>query len=290
MTTTALIYVFAAALMASMLYVILRLFPKYKVYNLHALTINYFAAAGTSLFVKGLPAATVSQITVFLVPALVIGLLFIGVFYCAAISTQTCGVAVTTIAGKMSMVIPITAAVFLFNDSMNAIKVSGIILALLAVYLTSNVSDKSAVKNKYWFLPLLVFAGSGLVDTSIKIIQHYYFTEATNQLYISMLFASAGCIGILISILNFQKNKIPFTIQSFTGGLILGVVNYFSLDFLVKCLAVKGVESSLIFSLVNLLVVLLSAFIALTLFNERPDRKRLAGLSLAIVAIVILYI
>jgi drug/metabolite transporter (DMT)-like permease len=290
MTGTALVYVFAAALMASMLYVILRFFPKYKIYNLHALTINYFAAAGTSLIVNGIPDVTVNQFTTFLIPALVMGLLFIAVFYSAAISTQICGVGVTTIAAKMSMVIPITIAVFLFKDSMNAIKVCGIILALLAVYLTSSVSEKSTVRSKFWFLPLLVFVGSGTVDISIKIIQHFYFTDATSQLYISMLFASAGCIGIIISIYNFQKNKIPFSMQSLIGGSILGIVNYYSLDFLVKCLALKGVESSLVFSLINLLVVVLSAIIAFILFNERPDRKRLAGLSLAIVAIVILYI
>jgi drug/metabolite transporter (DMT)-like permease len=292
MTTAALLYAFAAALTAAMLYVILRSFTRYNIYNLHALTANYVVASATSLFSGGdVPHMEGNTITEFIVPGFLIGSLFISVFYTVAIATQRCGVAITSIAGKMSMVIPIAFAVLLWDDSLTVLKIAGIILALAAVYLSGSSSgDDTNVKSKNWYLPLLVFIGSGLVDTSIKVAQHYFINESNHRFYISMIFASAGCIGLIASIYNYIRKKIPVSIQSIAGGSILGVVNYYSLYFLYECLALRGVESSLVFSVVNLLVVILSAIFAFTLFKEKPERKKIAGLSLALFAIIILYL
>lgn len=288
MTTAAILYVFAAALTATLLYVILRTFSFFKIENLHALSTNYFTAAATSFLISGIPSVSGSMISDFIFQALFMGAFFISVFYIAAKCAQQCGVAITSISAKMSMVIPITVAVFLFHDSMNVMKVIGIILALAAVYLSgsSGVNDKKEKSN--WYLPLLVFIGSGSVDTAVNIVQHYYINETNQQLYISMMFGSAGIIGTVLSIINHRKKKSTLTLASVIGGIILGVVNYFSLYFLVKCLAM-GIESSFVFSVINLLVVVMSAIFAFTLFREKPDVRRVTGIGLALLAIIVLY-
>lgn len=290
MTLTAFTGIFAAALTASMLYIILRLFPKYKVYNLHALTFNYITASLSSLIASGnISIINSNEIEESLLPSMIIGTLFISVFYAAALSTQLCGVTVTSVAGKMSMIIPIGVAIWLFGDKITVIKVVGILLALLAVYYSTPRSGGNVVRSKYWFLPLIVFVGSGLVDSSVKMAQHYFINEGNQQLFISMLFGSAAVIGIIVSAANYFKNKTALTKESILGGIILGIVNYFSLYFLVKCLAVEGMESSLVFSITNLLVVIISALVAFLFFNEKTDSRRLTGLALAVIAIIILY-
>ncbi|MEP7264983.1 MAG: EamA family transporter, partial [Bacteroidota bacterium] len=197
-------------------------------------------------------------------------------------------VAVTSIVAKMSMVIPIAVAVFLFHDSMNTMKIIGILLALAAVYLSGSSADNDKKTTSRWYLPLLVFIGSGLVDTAVNLAQHYYINESNQQLYISMMFASAGIIGTVLSIVSHRKKKNSLSFASVAGGIILGVINYFSLYFLVKCLAI-GIESSFVFSVVNLLVVIMSAVFAFTLFREKPDFRRVTGIGLAILAIIVLY-
>ncbi len=290
MTLTAFTGIFAAALTASMLYVILRLFPKYKVYNLHALTINYVTASLSSLIASGdISVINQEQIQASLLPAMIIGSLFISVFYAAALSTQLCGVTVTSVAGKMSMIIPISAAIWLFGDQLTVLKIVGIAIALLAVYFSTPKNGGDVARSKFWFLPLIVFLGSGLVDTSVKMAQHYFIRAENQQLFISMLFGSAAVIGIIFSVGNYYKNKIALTKESILGGIILGIVNYFSLYFLVKCLAVEGMESSLVFSITNLLVVIISALVAFLFFKEKTDARRVTGLALAVLAIIILY-
>ena len=290
MTAAAIIFIFAAAVTAASLYVILRLFPQFKIYNIYALTINYVTASITSLFAGGqFSEVKFSDGPQFLLPAFVIGALFISIFYSSARCAQLCGVTITSIAAKMSMVIPIIAAAFLFNDSFTALKVAGIVLALAAVYLSAPRNDKSTSAGKYWFLPLIVFFGSGLVDTAVKIAQHYFINESNEKLFISMLFGSAACIGLISSLINYYNNRIPLSLITIAGGIILGIVNYYSLYFLVRALDVDGIESSLVFSLVNLLVVLISTAVAFIGFHEKPDKRRQAGLALAVVAIALLY-
>jgi hypothetical protein len=52
------------------------------------------------------------------------------------------------------------------------IKLTGILLALAAVYLTSiKTTEGIRIKKKNLIFPLLVFLGSGIIDTLIKYLE-----------------------------------------------------------------------------------------------------------------------
>ena len=72
------------------------------------------------------------------------------------------------------------------------------------------------------------------------------------------------------------------------SGFILGIVNFYSLVFLVKALADDHAESMLVFAISNVLVVLFSAILGQLIFKEKPHQKNLIGLALAVGAIIIL--
>jgi multidrug transporter EmrE-like cation transporter len=72
------------------------------------------------------------------------------------------------------------------------------------------------------------------------------------------------------------------------GGVLLGITNYLSLYFLLKCLEAPGSESSTVFAYVNIGVVLTSFVSGILLFGERPERSRIIGVVLSIIAITIL--
>jgi drug/metabolite transporter (DMT)-like permease len=136
---------------------------------------------------------------------LFIGMLFIVVFQIAALTAQKAGVAITSIAGKMSMVIPIIAGILLYGDKITTQRVLGMTLAIVAVVLSSFKSNKADSQkethgNLTWLLPLLLFIGSGMVDTSIKWSQHHHMNGQNNGFYFSLLFGSAGLIGVVWSI------------------------------------------------------------------------------------------
>ena len=223
--------------------------------------------------------------------ALVVGFFFIVVFYIAALTAQKAGIAVTSIAGKMSMIIPITAGFFLYGDHITGLRIAGMIMALIAVYLSSVKSKTQTnvnVDKKVWIFPLLLFIGSGMVDTSIKISEHYYITRENQNLFFCCLFGAAGIFGILSTLYQYIFKKVKIKLNSIIGGIILGLANYYSLVFLVNCLSTEGAESALIFAIVNMLVVFISALLAFFLFKERPTKMNLIGMLIALIAIFVL--
>lgn len=291
MSVSLLIIIIIASILSSLLYIILKYFEKFNVNNIHGLTANYVTASLFSFFFN-------YNANIQLFPhsssyagfAFGIGLLFICVFYTAALTAQKSGIAITSIAGKMSMVIPIIFGYFLYGDQLTTMRIVGILIALFAVYLSSSPSETTSEEptKKNWIFPLLLFIGSGLVDASIKAGQHYYMTEENQYLYFAFLFGSAGIFGITLTIIMYAKNRIKVKLNSIIAGFILGIANFYSLFFLVKALSDDKAESMLIFSISNVLVVLFSAILGLVIFKERPHKKNIIGLLLAIGAIIIL--
>lgn len=295
MTSALLLTVFIAALLSTLLYVILKFFQRWGVHNLHGLTFNYLTAASFSFFSNfNSNVQHFHEIPGFILAALAIGMLFIVVFYIAALTAQNNGVAVTSIAGKMSMVIPIIAGIWLYHDGINTLRIAGIGFAILAVILSSYKKEESSEtnsrqKNRWlWLLPVLLFVGSGMVDTCIKISQYYFINANNQELYIALLFGSAGAMGVIASSYQYLKNGIRVTPKSIFGGILLGITNFYSLQFLIKALAHPGAESSVIFAISNVMVVLISTLFALLLFKEKLSKGNIIGLTLAIISIYIL--
>lgn len=294
MTATNLFLLFLAAFFSSSLYIILKYFGKWKVDNIHGLTVNYITAGLLSFLVDLKHNITILPTLPYLLPsALFIGMLFIVVFQIAALTAQKAGVAITSIAGKMSMVIPIIAGILLYGDQITTQRVSGMALAIVAVVLSSYKSnnDKNQTESYgylLWLLPLLLFVGSGMVDTSIKWSQHHLMDGDNNGFYFSLLFGSAGLIGLVWSIWKRIAKGQRISMQSIRAGILLGTLNYFSLLFLVMVLESPGTESSLAFALSNVMVVLISTFFAIMLFREQLSRINITGLILAVSSILIL--
>jgi len=295
MTPDLLLTIGIAALLSTMLYVILKFFQVWEINNLHGLTFNYISAALLSFFYDyDSNIENLAQAAGFIHAAALIGLLFIVVFYITALTAQKSGIAVTSIAGKMSMVIPIIAGIYLYQDAVYPLKITGILIALAAVVLSSlKPGNKTATPTEkkgvlIWLLPVLLFTGSGLVDTSIKISQHYFITDENQGLYICFLFGSAGIIGLFLSVYQQIRKGISIKPKSIAGGILLGVTNFYSLEFLIKALAHPGAESSVVFAISNVMVVLMSAIFAIILFREHLSRLNIAGLCLSLISIYLL--
>jgi len=294
MTSLVLADLFIASLLSATLYVILKYFQRFGVYNLHGLTFNYLTAATFSYLLNFEKNNAILHTASDFIPAtLAIGALFISVFYIAAITAQKVGIAVTSIAGKMSMVIPIIAGVVLYGDGLDMLRITGMLVALAAVFLSTwqpqNTASTDSPSNRMnWLLPLLLFIGSGMVDTCIKISEHHFIDAHNQNLYFTFLFGSAGIIGLLLILREYFHSGKGITLRSISGGVILGITNYYSLDFLIRVLAEPTMESSLAFALSNVMVVLISSAFALFLFREKLNKLNLAGIGLALISIYIL--
>lgn len=282
------IYLLLSISFSTGLFVIFKYFGIYKVDVLKAIFINYIVA-----FIMGFGFAertfSLSEIPSqpWFLGALGLGVLFVCVFFVMAMTAQKNGVSVASVAGKMSVVIPVFFGVFLYDESVTFLKIFGIIIALVAVYLTSVKENKSSSKEAGLLLPLLLFLGSGAIDTSLKYVEVTYVPKNDVSIFSGSLFGIAACIAAVILMIKAMKKREAFGIKNIIAGIVLGIPNYFSIIFLIKALQTEGFESSTLFTVNNVGIVIVSTLIGIVLFKEQLTNKNRIGVVLAILGIVI---
>lgn len=280
------IYLLFSILSSASLIILFKLFDKFGVKTSHAIVINYWVAAilSFSLDDSGLLTSEAIYQPWFL-SALILGTLFIVSFNIIAISISKIGIAVTTVANKMSLIIPVIFSIFFLKDSINAIKIAGIFVALIAVYLTSKNENKSGIDSKYAAFPLIVFISSGFIDTFFKYNEEYTLGNNGLRPFLSWIFLTAGIIGfITLMVDSINKKPLP-NFKALLGGIALGIPNYFSLYFLMKTISLPNIEGSVIFPVNNMSIVAVTALLGILLFKEKISRVNLYGIFLCIIAI-----
>jgi drug/metabolite transporter (DMT)-like permease len=73
--------------------------------------------------------------------------------------------------------------------------------------------------------------------------------------------------------------------KSILGGIVLGIPNYFSLYYLIKMLDSQVFESSTIFTIHNVAIVIVSTLIGILFFKEKISLRNGIGITLALIAI-----
>jgi len=285
-----LIYLLLSILSSTIIFVVFKLYQKFGVNTLQAIIVNYFIACtvGFMWFIESTDDLIRIPSETWFPGSLFLGGLFISVFYLAAITTQRSGMAVVSIASKMSVALPVFFGIFIYNESTGFLKLLGIVLALAAVYLSSiKKKEGLKIKKKNLIFPFLVFLGSGIIDTSLNFLENFYVSETDVGLFSTSIFAVAGVIGTLIIIIQSISGKLKLSWKSLVGGIALGIPNYFSIYFLVMALRSPGFENSVLFTLNHVGIVLASTLVGIIFFKEVLLRKNWIGLVLAIISILL---
>lgn len=282
------IYLLLSVLFSTSIFVIFKYFGIYKVDTLKAIVVNYLVAfsLGFALAEKSIPFTEIPSQSWFS-GALFLGLLFVCIFFVMALTAQRNGVSVASVAGKMSVVVPILFGVFLYNESVTFLKITGIIIALIAVYLASVKEEKNKVEGASVLLPILLFLGSGTIDTTLKYIEVNFVPKNDVSVFSGSLFGIAFLFGVFILLIKSIKKPEAFGIKNIIAGIVLGVPNYFSIVFLIKALQTEGIESSVLFTINNVAIVVVSTLVGLLLFKEKFSFKNKIGVVLAIVGILL---
>ena len=284
------IYLLLSILASTLIFVVFKLFSKFKINTLHAIVVNYFVACVSGVIAYN---GTISSTEIpkydWFYYTLGLGALFILVFNLMAITTQRSGLSVVSVATKMSVVIPVVFGLVYYKDSLGIYKAVGILLALIAVYLASvKKKDGLKVQPKNLIFPVLVFLGSGIIDTSIKYLEDSFVAESDVPLFSATIFFTAFIIGILVLLVQKLRRKFQFEWKNILGGIALGIPNYFSIYFVVKALRSGLFESSGIFTVNNVAIVILSTLVGILFFKERLLPKNWLGIGLAVLGIFLI--
>ncbi len=282
------IYLLLSIAASTCIFIIFKLFDKYNINTLQAIVINYLTACLFGLWIYDSPIKIDDIIaSKWLLGAIGLGFLFIAIFNVMALTAQRNGLSVASVASKMSVIIPVIFGIYVYHEGVGLQKITGIVLALLSVYLTSTKPNSPKKASKGLWLPILLFFGSGVIDTSIKYVETTYLPDNGIPIFSATIFGFAFILGSLALIAKAIKKPMGFPLKTVAGGGILGIVNYGSIFYLLKALDHDHLESSTLFTVNNVAIVMISTLLGLLIFKEQISKTNWLGIALAIISIVI---
>jgi drug/metabolite transporter (DMT)-like permease len=289
------IYLVLSIISSASLFVIFKYADKYRIKNFNIIIINYVVASVLGFAVSNYNTQVFPLHTNPWFPyAVLIGVLFVFGFILIGLSSQKVGIVITSVASKMSMVIPIAFSLWYDpNDHLSILRTMGIALALLAVVLTIYRKRRIDFEPRHLYLPVLLFLGMGVIDSIIKLAQFEHIDNGISTVFSATLFTIAAITGILIHLFRGSSFKLLLKRSSLIWGSLLGLGNYGSIYFLILALNHKDkagipIDGSVVFGINNLGIVGLSVLLGLIVFREKLTFVNWIGIVLAFIAIYIL--
>lgn len=286
------LFLLGSIILTSWLTLSFKLVERFNIPVFQAIVFNYITCVITGSFVNGeFPVSGSTFSESWFKWSLLMGFMFVSIFNVVAATAQKMGVAIASVANKLSLVIPFIFSIYLYNETITWIKILGVIVALIAVVLTCMPSSKGLEPTGKPFhatnllLPIGLFISSGLLDTLIKYVEQTELNDGNKNAYLITSFgvaATLGTIGLLFLLLT---GKSKFDKRSVIAGIIIGVPNYFSIWCLVQVLKDYQGNSSAILPINNMGIVLFSTVAAWIFFRERLSKLNWLGIILSIAAI-----
>jgi len=152
---------------------------------------------------------------------------------------------------------------------------------LLASYKKSEKKENSLLA----YLPLSVFFLSGIIDGGINTLSFYYSESNSFIFFPVSIFFFAALFSLLYNLIKMDKIEEWKSLRLWIAGAALGIVNYFSIEFLIRGLENYNNNGALVFPFLNVGVIFFSSLLGLWLFQEKLNKWNFIGLGLAIICL-----
>lgn len=282
---------FLAIFLSSLIFVLFKVFPLFKIDTFQAIVFNYISAflCGYILYGSDLKEEAWEN-TNWIFYAVLAALLFISLFVLMGKSAQKNGMAITSVAVKMSMAVSVLGMVFIYNEQLPFLKIIAILLAFSGVILVSFSKKSSDSKQQTWWMLLILFFGSGILDLLLNYVQKTQVNVISSALFSAFGFGIAGLIGLGILITQITRRKTRIEFRNIIGGVTLGVPNFFSIFLLMRAYNSVTWSDSSVLAVINVAVVCISTLCGTLIFSEKISWTKGFGLCCSLLAIYLFYL
>ncbi len=285
------------------------------------LTVNYAAAIGVGVLLLATGSSVVegdmNLSAGMLGLSVLVGVLLIAGFFLLSLATDLAGMSLSLGVWRVSVVLPFLASWVIWAEAPSLWQGGGMALAALAFFMIARQSPAVAAREEVaapapaqaeaeppvpdtvqsvaeeaptvasFGVLLLLFLSSGAIDISLKTFSEVYNAAQGEQAFFLLLSFGMACLVGLVPVLAKGLRSQEWPTQAAYGwGVVLGVVNYGSLEFLLR--ALDAFPGTVVFPVNHLAIVLLGAVIGVFIFGEYLSRINLWGIALATVALVLL--
>jgi drug/metabolite transporter (DMT)-like permease len=278
------IYILLSVCCSVFVSVLLKLARRYEIDTVQAITWNYSIAGLLTwlIFKPEIPEFSQNIIPVYIVLGLFLPLIFVML----AQSVRYTGIVKTDIAQRLSLFIPVLSAFLIFEEPYSFAKIIGILIAFTAIIFSIPWQKQNGNPNTFWIYPVIVFIGMGIIDILFKQIAKTENIPFTSSLLI--VFVIAFTISIIYLLYQVVVNRLKLTILNLVCGWILGIANFGNIVFYLKAHQTLSSQPSVVFSSMNIGVILVGSAVGIILFKEKLSRLNYAGIILALISILIL--
>lgn len=194
------------------------------------------------------------------------------------------GAASTTVVSALSLLLPIACAAFLWNEIPNTYQSTGVTLALVALLLIGVRRSENKTAERPWLIPVVLvsfFLLAGCSRLAQRTLKHVSEdAQLPTFLLAAFTVASIPSVILLIS----RRKRIKLTELVF--GLAIGSANILQSHFILK--ALDQFPGYVVFPVSSAGGLLLTTLVATRILGEDITKRTLAGIALAVVALVLL--
>lgn len=244
---------------------------------------NYLVAAVISFVIIQVNVTEIPGTTTIIFSS-ALGLLFIISFFLFAVAVGKAGTALATISSRLSVVVPITFSIIIFNESPSLYQFAGFAFtAVTILFFSLSVKEGEELKQgfKKYLLLLLVLIGIGVNDFCMKIYKSLDI-PAQEPWFVFLIFTSA----FIYSILYISIRRIKISKHTFLMGMGMGVPNVFSTIFLLAALG--QLEAIVVYPVINIGIILFTAVGAYAFWKEKLNIYGTVALLSGVIAILFL--
>ena len=274
------------------IFVVFKLIDTLKAPLLNSVVVNYLTAAILGFAVFGsLPVGRIISAN-WLPIGILLGFLFIVTFLLIGISSQKTGIVITTVASKMSLVIPMLFSIIVYSEPVSATKIIAIVTAVVSVILCTYKPSDKKLKSDIWklLLPVIIFIGMGANDSLVIYSRETYGITDDAALFTATLFGISLICGLIYAVVKKGALRGFLTFKTWWLGILLGSFNFGSVYFVIRSMNTGLISTSSLYGICNTSTILLSIIIGMIFFGEKLNKLNIIGGILALAAIVLLAI
>ncbi|PSQ96160.1 MAG: hypothetical protein BRD55_07810 [Bacteroidetes bacterium SW_9_63_38] len=269
------------------------------------LTVNYAAAVGVAVLLIGLGGRDVNAGLELSGDLLLlgggVGALLIAGFYLLSYATDVAGMSLAVGVTRVSVVVPFLASWGVWNEVPSVAQGGGMVLAAVSFFLIAQkhrppdsesgglvvgADGRSGIDWYAFGVLALTFCSGGAVDLSMKTFEEVYGAEHSRVLFLLLAFGGAFLVGVVVIAVRGLRGHRWGSGRAVGWGLLLGIVNYGSLEFILR--AIAELPGPFVFPANNIAIMVASALIGVYVWSERLSWINRVGMALAVAALVLL--
>ena len=195
--------------------------------------------------------------------SLILGFLFIATFFLVGISSRKTGIVITTVASKMSLVVPMLFSILMYGEQVATTKIIAIILAVASIFLCTYKHSDKKTKTDIWklLLPAFIFIGMGANDSIVIYSRETFSISSDAALFTASLFAISFLCGTIYASVKRGTFRNFLNTKTWLFGILLGSFNFGSIYFVIKAMNSKIISNSSLYGICNTSTILLSIIV-----------------------------